>query len=284
MALGEPVSYATMGEGRALMELTGKTNLYGILAHPAAHVRAPMFINPVFEKYGLDAFLVVLHVHPDDLEATVPALQKVRNLKGLILTIPHKPALARMCDELGPNGKLMRAVNTVRFEPDGRLAGEMFDGVGFIRGALESGIELEGRRILLVGAGGAGQAIAFALAQHGAAEVTIANRTRETADDLVARIRDGVPGAESRVGDADPAGYEVVVNATSLGLKPDDPLPFDPARVDQDAAVIDIIAPKTRLQEEVAARGLKLMGGRPMIDTQVVSQLQFLGELPPDTA
>ena len=264
------------------MELTGKTHLYGMLAHPAGHVRAPVFFNPMFERFGLDAFLVVFHIHPDDIQDTVPRLQNIRNLKGLILTIPHKPALAGMCDELGPNAQLVGAVNVVRFDPEGRRAGEMYDGLGLIKGAVASGIDLKGKRVLLVGAGGAGQAIAFSLAQLGVAHLTVANRTRDTATRLVESIQERVPGSNAAVGDADPAEHEVIVNATSLGLKADDPLPFDLARLGDTATVIDIIVPRTRLQEEVERRGNKLMGGRPMVDTQVVSQLKFFGELPPD--
>lgn len=262
------------------MELTGKTHLYAMLAHPAGHVRAPVFFNPVFEKLGLDAFLVVFHVHPDDIEDTVPRLQSIRNLKGLILTIPHKPALARMCDELGPNARLIGTVNVVRFDPDGRRVGEMFDGLGLVRGAEQNDVSLTGKRTLLVGAGGAGQAIAFALAQHGVSALTIANRTVSTAEDLVARIRDAVGGCQVSVGNTDPAGHDVIVNATSLGLHDDDPLPFDPSRLDPTAAVIDIVVPRTRLQTLVEARGNKMIGGRPMVDTQIESQLTFLGELP----
>ena len=262
------------------MELTGKTHLYAMLAHPAAHVRAPVFFNPVFEKLQLDAFLIVFHVHPDDIEETVPRLQNIRNLKGLILTIPHKPALARMCHELGPNASLIGTVNVVRFDSDGRRVGEMFDGLGLVRGAEAGGISLTGKRVLLIGAGGAGQAIGFALAQDGVTRLTVANRTVSTAEDLVARIRDAVSGCDVATGDADPAGHDVVINATSLGLHDDDPLPFDPGRLDPATAVIDIIVPRTRLQTLVETRGNKMMGGLPMVDTQIESQLKFLGELP----
>ena len=217
------------------MELTGKTRLYAMLAHPADHVRAPVFFNPGFEKLGIDAFLVVFHVHPDDIEDTVPRLQNIRNLKGLILTIPHKPAVARMCHELGPNARQIGTVN------------------------------------------------ALALAQHGASALTIANRTVSTAEDLAARVRDLVAGCHVTVGDTDPAGHDVVVNATSLGLRDDDQLPFDPARLDPATAVIDIVVPRTRLQELVETRGNKMIGGRPMVDTQIESQLTFLGELPRPT-
>ena len=157
---------------------SGKTHLYAILAHPVAHVRASEFFGPIIQAEKRDAFVVPLHVLPDDLAGTVPVLQRIGNLKGLIITIPHKEAMAGLCDELGPNAELAGAVNTVRFEPDGRLAGDMFDGVGLVNGARAHGIEPRGARILLVGAGGAGRAIAIALADEGAAAITIAKLQR----------------------------------------------------------------------------------------------------------
>ena len=265
-----------------MIELTGNTHLYALLAHPVGHVRAPVFVNPVLEDLGLDAFLVVFHVTPEALAEVVAQLPKIGNLKGIVLTIPHKQALAEMCDELGERGRLIGAVNAVRFDPGGRLAGDMFDGVGFVRSADQAGIELRNRRILLVGAGGAGRAVAFACAQEGAAELTIANRTHSTAVALAEQVAAGVPGASASAGDPDPAGYDVVVNATSLGLSASDALPVDPARLDQHTAVIDIIVPDTPLQQQVAARGNKVLGGRPMAVLQIGLQMQFLGEDVPD--
>src|SRR5919106_2177772 len=107
---------------------SGKSHLWAILAHPVAHVRAPEFMNPLIEREGRDAFLVPFHVLPEDLEAVVGELVRVRNLKGLIVTIPHKPAMARLCHELGPNGRRPRPGQTGRIEEGGRLGGGMFDG------------------------------------------------------------------------------------------------------------------------------------------------------------
>lgn len=263
------------------MQLSGKTHLYAILAHPVAHVRAPEFFNPVFAAHGLDAFIIPLHVLPEDLADLVPRLHKLRNLRGLVLTIPHKQAMARLCDELGPDGQLSGAVNAVRFEADGRLVGDMFDGIGLVQGALASGITLAGRKVLLVGAGGAGRAIAFALAKEGVAALTIANRTVARAEALVADVRRGVPGVEVAVGAADPRGHDVVINATSLGLHDGDPLPVDPARLEPAMDVIEIVAAVeiTPLLRAALDRGCRTMGGRAMVDHQIEAQLRFFGEL-----
>jgi shikimate dehydrogenase len=263
------------------MPLSGKTRLYAILAHPVTHVRAPEFFNPAFEAHGVDAFIVPLHVRPEDLADLVPRLQKIGNLHGLVVTIPHKEAMAGLCDELGPDGALIGAVNTVRFESDGRLVGDMFDGVGLVRGALAHDIFMKGKRVLLVGAGGAGRAIAFALAREGVRALTIANRTASRAAALAAEVAKAAPGMEVTSGPPDPSGHDVIINATSLGLHETDPLPVDPDLLRPEMAVIEIIAATevTPLRRAAIDIGCRTMGGRPMVAHQIESQLRFFGEI-----
>jgi shikimate dehydrogenase len=258
---------------------SGKTHLYAILAHPVAHVRASEFFGPIIQAEKRDAFLVPLHVLPEDLPQMVPVLQKIGNLKGIILTIPHKEAMAKLCDEMGPTGQLADAVNTVRFEPDGRLVGDHFDGVGFVNAARANGIEPKGAKILMLGAGGAARAIAFALADEGAAAITLYNRTESRARELAAIVQAVFEDVEVKAGPADAAGHDLIVNCTSLGLKPGDPMPMDPATLTPDMRFFDIIAPRdTELMEAARAAGLaKVVGGRPMVEHQVVAQLNFLG-------
>jgi len=262
---------------------SGKSHLWAILAHPVAHVRAPEFMNPLIEREGRDAFLVPFHVLPEDLEALVPGLARVRNLKGFIVTIPHKPAMARLCHGLGPNGRRTGTVNTVRVEEEGRLVGEMFDGLGLVAACRAHGIEPQGRAMLLLGAGGAGRAIAFALAEAGAARLTVANRTPEKAASLAHEVRDAFPGCAAAAGPADATGHEIVIQATSLGLKPDDALPMDPASLSSDMQLFEIIAVRdTELMQAARERGLRtVVGGRPMIEHQAKAQIDFLD--PPRT-
>jgi len=257
---------------------TGKTHLYAILAHPVDHVRASEFYGPIIQAEKRDAFLVPFHVLPEDLARMVPMLQKIGNLKGLILTIPHKEAMAKLCDEMGPNGQLADAVNTVRFEPDGRLVGDHFDGVGFVNAARANGIEPRGARVLMLGAGGAARAIAFALADEGAAAITINNRTESRARDLAAIVQAVFEDVEVKAGPADAVGHDLIVNCTSLGLKPDDPMPMDATTLTPDMRLFDIIAPRdTELMEFSREKGLAIVvGGRPMVEHQVVAQINFL--------
>lgn len=260
---------------------TGNTHYYAILAHPVAHVRAVEFFNPRFEAASRDGFLIPMHILPEDLEATIPALIKVKNLKGFVITIPHKPAMAKMCQQVGPAGRLTGTVNTVRIEDDGSLSGDMFDGLGLVEGCKLNGMDPAGKRVLMVGCGGAGRAIAFALADAGATELVLHNRTAARAEELAAEVAAHAPSCKCRSGPADGGGMDIVIQATSLGLHASDPMPIDPATLDPGSAFCDIIAARdTEIMAAAVARGCKVIGGRPMVDEQIAAQIAFLNPPP----
>ena len=158
--------------------------MYLHLAHPSAHARTPQVMNAEFARRGVDAVAVSADVAPGDLGGFVRGLRGWRNLAGLSVTMPHKEALASHVDELAGPATLIGAVNVVRREPDGRLVAANTDGSGFVIGLREAGHDLSGRRVLLAGAGGAGRAVAFAVAEAGVTHLTIANRTTTRAERL----------------------------------------------------------------------------------------------------
>ncbi len=254
---------------------SGKTQHILLLAHPADHVKAPIFMNPAFESLGLDWFLTAMDVRPENLEAAVRGLQKLENLLGLNLTIPHKETMAKLCDELGPHAKLTGAVNAVRFE-GGRLVGEIFDGVGLLIGQKENGIEVRGRSVLILGAGGAGRAVAFAYAQEGARKLRITNRNRDRAARLVGDIKAVLPDLDVDVASSDPTGYDIVCNCTSLGLHEGDPMPTETDKLQASCDVVDIIAVRdTELMATARAKGCRVMGGEPMAVGQLKAFAEF---------
>ncbi len=256
---------------------SGSTHMWVLLAHPVGHVRAPAVMNPLIEKAGRDAFLIPFHVLPDDLEATVRQLVRIRNLRGFVVTMPHKATMARLSDELGPNAQLIGTTNTVRIEEDGRLVGEMFDGVGLVAAANANGLPPAGKCVLLLGAGGAARAIAFRLAAEGVASLTIANRTVEKGEELAAAVSQHFPSVPVSAGPADATRQDLVVQATSLGLKPGDALPMDPATLQAGCGLFDIItARETELMTAAKARGCRVVGGVPMIEHQALAQIEFL--------
>lgn len=254
---------------------SGKTKYLALLAHPVDHVKAPSFMNPGFEKLGMDWFLTPMHVRPENLEAAVRGLQKVDNLLGVNLTIPHKEAMAKLCDELGPNAQLTGTANAVRFDGD-RLVGEMFDGVGLLIGQRENGIEVTGRTALIAGAGGAARAVAFAYAQEGVTKLRITNRTMERAEQLVADIKAAMPEVDIAAANADPTGYDVVCNCTSLGLHEGDPVPVEADKLQSSNDVVDIIAVRdTELMDAAKEKGCKVIGGVPMAVGQLSAFAKF---------
>lgn len=250
--------------------LTGHTRLYFQLAHPVGHVRVNRILNPIFDERGIDAMVVPLHVLPEDFDATLPRLAKLGNVGGFLVTVPHKEAVARHCDMLWPQARLCGSANAVRIEADGTLTGEMFDGIGLKAALDEAGFAIAGRRALLVGAGGAARSIAFMLAHEGAV-LTIANRNEARAAELAGEVG-------CACGPADPRGFDLVVNATSLGLKPGDPLPVDASLLAPGTDVCDIVIGDgpTAFERAAAARGCRTLGGRPMLDHQFDAVIRFL--------
>jgi shikimate dehydrogenase len=270
---------AVEGDTRSSLKITGTTRVFYILGDPVAQVRAPEVYNHLFQQHGIDAVLVPLKLPAAALPGFLAHGLKADNIGGCWATMPHKGQLAALLKPVDPVARIAGAVNAVRRLPDGKLEAALFDGIGFVKGLDHFGIDVQGKRVLVVGAGGGGHAVAAAIAQRGPALLAVFNRTRERAAALVERLQPLV-GDAARVADsADPGGFDLVVNCTSQGLKPDDPLPFDAARVDAGAAVVDIIMSKqpTPLLRECRARGLKAEAGFEMLVQQVPEYLRFFG-------
>jgi shikimate dehydrogenase len=261
------------------LPLTGHTRLLGLLADPVDHVRAPVFLDPLFAAEGIDARVVPLHVHLEDLDAALAGMRLMRNVVGAILTMPHKQRAAQLCKQVSPRGRLAGAVNIVRFEADGTLSGDMVDGIGLLRAMVLQKVEVRGRKVLLLGAGGVARAISAAFVEAGVAAIAIANIERPQAEALATAVRAAAPGVAVDVvaWPANPAGVDVVVNATSLGLHEGDPPPLDPALLKPATDVIEVNAPIewTAFREGARRAGCRTVGGRQMADQQVGAFIDF---------
>jgi shikimate dehydrogenase len=259
--------------------ISGKTRVYGILADPIHHVQAPQRLNEYFASVGFDGVMIPIHVRPDDLPRVVAGLRGMQNLGGVVVTVPHKTAILALCDEASDVTRKIGAANVVRRDPDGRLVATMLDGEGFVGGLRQEGRQLEGKTAYLAGAGGAANAIAFSLVGAGVARLTVANRTRSKAEDLRQRILALHPGADVRVGTADPGGHDVVVNATSLGMRQGDALPLDVSRLVPGQLVCEVIMQprETALLLAARERGCDIQYGAPMLAAQVALMANFLG-------
>jgi len=260
-------------------EITGHTRIYGILADPIHHVKAPQLMNPVFEAQGFDGVMVPIHVKPEDLATVLQGLRAQQNLGGFVTTVPHKTAMLAHCDELTDAARAIGAVNIVQRLPDGRLRGGMLDGDGFVAGLRSHGIEPTGLSVYLAGAGGAASAIAWALAVAGVSRLTVYNRTADKARALIERVAQARPGLTTAVGTADPSGHDLVVNATSLGLRAGDPLPLDAARLQPGQTVAEIIMQpeETALLKAAKVRGCRIHHGKPMLACQIALMAAFMG-------
>jgi len=262
-----------------MARITGTTQVFFILGDPVAQVRAPEVYNHLFQQHGIDAVLVPLKLPAADLEGFLAHGLVAQNVGGFWATIPHKGQLNALLKPTDPVAQIAGAVNAVRRLPDGRLEAALFDGIGFVKGLDHFGMPVPGKRVLVVGAGGGGHAVAAALAQRGPAALAIYNRTRDRAAALVERLKPIAGDAVSVAGSNDPAGYDLVVNCTSQGLKPEDPMPFDPQRVAAGAQVVDIIMTRepTPLLRACRARGIQAEPGFEMLVQQVPEYLRFMG-------
>ena len=261
------------------MDISGTTRVFLILGDPVAQVRAPELFNHLFRKHGVDAVLVPARVGGDDFAGFARQALKARNIDGLWLAIPHKTAMVGLLDRCDRLGRAAGAVNAARRHADGALEGALFDGVGFVKALDQFGIAAAGKHALVVGVGGGGVAIAASLAERGVARLALhdraAGRTQAVAHRLRAEFGIDVVAAES----SDPGGFDLVVNATPLGLQDGDPLPFDVARLDTDAAVVDILMKNqpTPLLRACRARGIEAHPGFEMLVQQVPEYLSFFG-------
>ena len=262
-----------------MIEITGSTRIYGIVADPVAQVKTPQTMRKVFDRRGTDGVLVPMHVPPAGLRDLVQALRSVKNFGGMVVTVPHKTSMVGLCDAVTPEARAVGAVNIVRRESDGTFAGDILDGKGFVEGLSQNGFKLEGLTVLLCGAGGAARAIAFALAQAGIRKLSIHNRTQAAAQQILHGVKTLYPAVETGLGSEDPSGFDLVVNATSLGMRAEDPLPLDASRLVPTQVVAEIImTPKlTRLLERAQAKGCRIQYGLPMLECQIEMMADFMG-------
>ncbi len=262
-----------------MMEITGNTRLYGIVADPVSQVKTPQTMHRLFEKRGTDGVLVPMHVAPEALASFVQGLRGVLNFGGMIVTVPHKTAMVALCDDVSAAARRVGAVNIIRRNKDGSLSGDILDGQGFVAGLRRHNIEPAGMRVFLSGAGGAALAIAFALADAGVAQLDIYNRTASKAQQVIARLGAVYPSIPMSAVSANPAGYDLVVNATSLGMREGDAYPFEVEGLSSNQTVADIIMTPvlTPLLAAAQAKGCRLQYGLPMLECQIELMADFMG-------
>jgi shikimate dehydrogenase len=235
--------------------LNGATSVLGIVGDPIAQVKSPAGMTAGLVARGLNSIVVPFHVAKEELTQFVHGISLARNVTGLIVTVPHKFAFYELCATSSARSKLMRTVNVLRRNEDGSWYGDIFDGEGFVVSLIRGGGAPQGKRVLLVGAGGAGTAIAMALLDAGVGELAIHDGNAERRNTLLTQLAPVANGRLSQ-GSADPSGFDIVVNATPSGMSAGDPLPVDVSRLSPSSFAADVITAPVETPFLQAAKAL----------------------------
>jgi len=259
--------------------ISGKTTLIAHVGYPTESFKAPLIYNPWFDSKGIDAVVVPMGVKGEDYPDFFRKLVKVTNLRGMLVTMPHKVTTVGLLDETSTAVKVAGSCNAVLVRSDGKVVGDMFDGAGFARGLKRKGFDVKSKSCLIAGTGGVGSAIAASLAADGVGRMALFDMSKASADALAGRLREHYPKMEVSTGSNDPAGFDLVVNATPLGMKPGDPLPFDVARLSRETFVGEVVMKQeiTPLLKAARELGCRTQVGTDMLFEQIPAYLEFFG-------
>ena len=261
------------------MQIDGNTEIIAHIGFPTHAFKAPLIYNPWFETVGINAIVVPMSCQVEPFPRFLRSLFHLGNLRGALITMPHKVSTVGLLDEVLPTAAIAGSCNAVRRLADGRLQGDMFDGEGFVRGIRRKGFEPKGRRALVVGAGGVGCAIAASLAAAGVREMAVFDVNNASAQALANRLLQHYPDMRIQTGSNDPAGVDLLVNATPMGMKDGDPLPVDMDRVEATTFVGEVVmkTDMTAFLKAAQARGCRIQIGSDMLYEQIPAYLEYFG-------
>jgi shikimate dehydrogenase len=265
--------------------INGLTEIIAHIGYPTHTFKSPMIYNPFFEREGINAVVVPMGCKTPDYPAFLRAVFTLTNIRGALITMPHKVVTVDLVDVVTPTVKVAGACNAVKRLPDGRLMGDMFDGAGFVRGVQRKGLKLQGARVLVVGNGGVGCAIAASLAATEVSRVTLFDAQASVCEALGQRLKSEYPRIEVVTGSNDPARHDLVVNATPMGMNDGDPLPMDVSRLSPGTFVGEVVmkTEMTAFLRAAQARGCPVQIGTDMLFEQIPAYLEFF-DLPTATA
>ena len=259
--------------------INGNTELIAHIGYPTHTFKSPMIYNPYFNEAGINAVVVPMGCKPENYGALLKSVFMLENIRGALITMPHKVSTVGLIDEVTATVRVAGACNAVKRLADGRLVGDMFDGAGFVRGVQRKGFDLSAKRTLVVGTGGVGSAIAATLAGAGVAAISLFDVNSACCEALAQRLQDNYPHIEVHTGSNDPAGHDLVVNATPLGMNEGDPLPLDVSRLSPETFVGEVVmkAETTAFLAAAQARGCRTQVGTDMLYEQIPAYLEFFG-------
>ena len=245
-----------------MIQISGRTKITGLFGYPVEHTLSPAMHNAAFTELGLDYCYVPFLVHPDYLEYAVKAIKSL-NLIGVNVTVPHKEKVMPFLDEINEEASFIGAVNTI-VNSGGKLTGYNTDGRGFIQSLSEGGISIEDKNILIIGAGGASKAISYYLSQK-AKTLYLYDIDKYKVEKLVQDLNNIFNNVYIIENISSIDRFHIIINATPLGLKKEDPLPFDTTLLRTEQTVCDVIYKKTRLLEEASKKGCVTIDGLGML-------------------
>jgi len=259
--------------------INGHTEIIAHIGYPTHSFKSPMIYNPWFEKAGVNAVVVPMACKSPDYTDFLRAVFKLANVRGALITMPHKVVTMGLMDVVSPTASVAGACNAVRMNDQGQLQGDMFDGEGFVRGLLRKGVALKGSKALVVGTGGVGCAIAASMAASGVAELGLFDINTASSQGLASRLSTHYPALRVNTASCDPAGFDVVVNATPMGMNDGDAMPMDVSRIASGTFVGEVVmrAEMTAFLQAASARGCAVQVGTDMLFEQIPAYLEFFG-------
>jgi shikimate dehydrogenase len=261
------------------MNIDGHTELIAHIGYPTHSFKSPLIYNPYFEKEGINAVVVPIGCQAEHFPAFLKSVFQLSNIRGALITMPHKVTTLGLLDQVSPTVKVAGACNAVKLDAQGRLVGDMFDGAGFVRGVQRKGFELKGKRALVVGTGGVGSAIAASLAAEKISAISLFDIDTAACEALAQRLVNEYPQIRVNTGSNDPDGHDLVVNATPMGMNEGDPLPVDVSRLAPETFVGEVVmrTEMTAFLQAAHKKGCRIQLGSDMLFEQIPAYLEYFG-------
>lgn len=257
--------------------ITGETRIFPILGDPIAQVRSPQFLTQILQRREKNGIVPPMHVAPEHFIDVMQSLRKTQNVHGIVITIPHKIPALDACDLVSERAKFVGSVNIIRKQSNGQLYGDNVDGIGYLDGVKKEGFDVKGKRALLIGAGGAGSAVAFEILQREAEYLAIYDLDQDRLNSLIKRLNERFPN-RAGVGDQDPTGFDFIANVTPVGMRAGDPYPVDVSKLNSKQFVADAITKPevSPMVEHARSLGCNTMVGAGMFNAEAEILVDFM--------
>lgn len=261
-----------------MIELSGETRIFPIVGDPIAQVRSPKFLTEIMESKGINGIVPPLQVKSENIEQFFSTIEQTQNIDGLVVTLPHKTAALTFCDQVTNRASIIGSVNITRRLSDGKFVGDNTDGEAYVTALRNCGGNPEGKRVIQIGVGGAGSAVAYEFLAQGAAELHIFDLDQERLESSVNKLNTQFPSRVFKAISNDPSGMDIVANVTPVGMRESDPTPVPADKLSSDMLYADAITKPaiTRLGEAARALGCKASAGADMFDAQALKLVEFM--------